>query len=295
VVERSPGTSVTRRKLGRLLRHHRERAGLTVEEVIAQRYVSRPTLWRLEKGDPRVGYQLEVVEKLAQLYKVDDEARERMSALALETHDKGWLHAYGDVIPGTFKLYLDLEATASRLSWYESELVPGLLQTKDYATAVISSIEDRDEAETYRRVQLRLARQSVLTRNKPPAPTIDIVLNEAILRRPVGGAAVMAEQLRHLNEVSNLPNVTLRVVPFAAGLHQGVLSGPFVILYFSPSDDDIEPTTVYLDGLCGDVYLDQKRDVREYKATFRNLQLNALDEDTSREWIDEAARGFDGQ
>jgi hypothetical protein len=95
--------------------------------------------------------------------------------------------------------------------------------------------------------------------------------------------------------VSGLPNVTVRVVPYEGGLHQGVLSGPFVILYFSPSDGDLEPTTVYLDGLCGDVYLDQKRQVREYKATFRNLQANALDEDASRAWIDQAARRFDKQ
>ncbi len=266
-----------------------------MEEVIAQRYVSRPTLWRLEKGDPRVGYQLEVVEKLARLYRVDDETREQMVALALETHDRGWLHAYADVISENFELYVDLEDTVSRLLWYEAELVPGLLQTKDYATAVISSVEDRDEVETFRRVQLRLARQAVLTRETPDPPEVDIILNETVLRRPAGGPAVMAEQLRHVNEVSRLPNVKVRVVPFAAGLHQGVMSGAFEILSFSPMDGDVEPTTVYRDGVHGDMYLEQPDQVRQYRATFRNLDANALDEDTSREWIDEAARRFDNR
>jgi len=295
VVERAPGTSVPRRRLARLLRHHRELAGLTLEEVVAEKYASRPTMWRVEKGDPHVRYQRGLIENLARLYNVDDETLKVMVALAQETQNKGWLHAFGDVIPENFELYLDLEATASRLTWYESELVPGLLQTKNYASAVISSIEDRDEVETLRRVQVRLARQAVLTRQYPAPPTVDIVLNEAILQRPVGGAAVMAEQLRHINEASELPNVTVRVVPFEGGMHHGVLSGPFVILYFSPSNGDIEPTTVYLDGLCGAVYLDQKHQVREYKATFRNLQANALRDEASREWIDEAARRFDKQ
>jgi hypothetical protein len=261
--------------------------------VVAQQYASKPTLWRIEKGDPRVRYHRGLVENLARLYGVDEETRDAMVALAQETQSKGWLHAYGDVIPENFELYVDLEATVTRLLWYESELVPGLLQTKNYASVIISSVEDRDEAETLRRVQLRLARQAVLTRQAPAPPQLDIIINEAVLRRPVGGPAVMAEQLRHINEVGELPNVRVRVVPFEAGIHQGVLSGPFEILFFSPANGEVEPTTVYIDGVCGDVYLDQKHQVRAYRAAFRNLEANALDEDTSRAWIDEAARGFD--
>lgn len=264
-----------------------------MEEVVAEKYVSRPTLWRIEKGDPHVRYQRGLIENLARLYGVDDETREGMVALAQETTSKGWLHAFGDAIPDTFELYVDLEATASQLFWYESELVPGILQTKDYATEVIAAPEDREPAETLRKVQVRLARQALLTRKTPPSPTVDIILNDAVLRRPVGGPAVMAEQLRHINEVSTLPNVTVRVVPYDVGLHHGVMSGPFVILFFSPTNGDIEPSTVYLDGLCGDLYLDRKHQVRQYKATFKNLEANALDEETSRELIDEAARRFD--
>ncbi|HEX6074911.1 MAG TPA: helix-turn-helix transcriptional regulator [Micromonosporaceae bacterium] len=293
MAERSPGTSVPRRRLARLLRHHRELAGMTVEEVVAQQYASKPTLWRIEKGDPRVRYHRGLVENLARLYGVDDETRSCMVGLAQETQSKGWLHAYGDVIPENFELYVDLEATVTRLLWYEPELVPGLLQTKNYATVVISSVEDRDEAETLRRVQVRLARQAVLRRKTPAPPTLEIIINEAVLWRPVGGPTVMAEQLRHINDVSEWPNVRVRVVPFDAGIHQGVLSGSFEILFFSPANGDVEPTTVYLDGLCGDVYLDQKHQVREYRAAFRNLEARALDEEASREWIDQAARRFD--
>jgi hypothetical protein len=266
-----------------------------VEQVVATKYVTRATLWRVEKGDPHVKYQRGLIENLARLYGVDDQIRDDMVALAEETTGKGWLHAFGDAIPETFELYVDLEAIASQLSWYESELVPGLLQTKDYATEVIGAPEDREPDETLRKVQVRLARQTVFTRSEPPPPTVDFILNEAVLRRPVGSPAVMAEQLRHINDMGTLQNVAIRVVPFTVGLHHGVMSGPFVILHFSPTNGDVEPTTVYLDGLCGDQYLDRKHEVRQYKTTFKNLEANALDEEASRELIEQAARGFDQQ
>src|SRR5205823_4013589 len=147
---------------------------------------------------------------------------------------------YGDVIPEGFDVYIGLEEAASELSWYEPELVPGLLQTEGYARTLISADNPGvGEEEISRRVHVRMARQPLIRRATAPLQ-LDVALNEGILRRPVGGPRVMAEQLDQLAEVSELANVSLRVAPFSAGVHPGVMSGPFVILRFPVNGDGRE-------------------------------------------------------
>jgi hypothetical protein len=166
------------------------------------------------------------------------------------------------------------------------------LQTEDYARTVIQADKPGvDEAEIERRVGVRMARQTLLSRVTAP-PVFDIVLNEAILHRPIGDTAVMVRQLERLVEAGALPTVSIRVVPFAAGLHHGILSGPFVILRFPPNSNgqETEPPTVYVDGFTGDLYLDKPREIDRYHEAFTNIQGAALDEGASEELITRVTR-----
>ncbi|GIG61232.1 transcriptional regulator [Longispora fulva] len=284
------GSSVPRRQLGRRLRALREKSGMRADQVADTIDVSRQTLWRMENGDPSVKYGRAHIEALCRAYQVDAQTTANFVALAAETKAKGWWHAYGDVIPEGFELYVDLEAAASSLRWYESELVPGLLQTPAYAAAIVGAPGGRDEQEIARRVELRMARQKVLTRTAPQAPRLEIILNEAILRRPVGGAVLMAAQLKHINDIGHLPNVVIRVVPFAFGFHTGITMGPFVIMDFPRvRNGDGEPATVYVDGFTGDLYLDRPSEVGRFAEGFNELANRSLNEADSRVFLARAA------
>ena len=212
--------------------------------------------------------------------------------LAKETKARGWWHAYGDVIPENFDLYLGLEEAAQQLAWYEPELVPGLLQIDGYARAVITADNPEvDPGEIDRRVQLRIERQALIRR--PTAPlALRAVLNESILRRPVGGREVMAAQLDALAEAAELPNVRLRVVPFGVGLHHGLMTGPFVLLRFPPNGDgqDSEPPTVYQDGFTGALFLDKPHEVERFGDAFEYIWASAASEATSSQLIRQSAR-----
>ncbi|WP_326699869.1 DUF5753 domain-containing protein [Streptomyces sp. NBC_01754] len=212
--------------------------------------------------------------------------------LAKETKNHGWWHAYGDVIPEGFDLYIGLEEAADRLSWYESELVPGLFQTPDYARVLIErSDPGRDDAEVERRVHVRSTRQALLTRVTAP-PNVDVVLNEAAVRRPVGGGKVMADQLEHLVHLNELEHVSIRVVPYAAGLHAGIMSGPFVTLRFPTYGESsyTEPPTVYVEGFTGALYLDKPDEIERYDGAFTSMWGSALDEAGSTSLLKQAAR-----
>src|ERR1700733_3183904 len=248
------GSTVPRRQLGRYLRELRNRERLTVKAAAESLEWSEAKIWRIETG--QTSLRSFDVEAMCKIYGAPADLTEALMGLAKETKARGWWHAYGDVIPDGFDVYVGLEEAASELDWYESELVPGLLQTENYARTVIAAgnpgVAD-DEID--RRVHVRTARQALLRRTAA-APRLRVVLNEAILPRPVGGPAVMGGQLRHLVAASDLPSVCLRVVMFAAGLHDGVMSGPFEILRFPRNGDgrDSEPPTVFADGFTGDLY-----------------------------------------
>ncbi|MDQ0986602.1 hypothetical protein QFZ71_003885 [Streptomyces sp. V2I9] len=272
------------------MRDLRNASRLTVRAAAKQLEWSEPKIWRIETG--QVSLRSLDVEAMCRTYGADPELTKGLMGLAKETKNRGWWHAYGDVIPEGFDLYIGLEEAADRLSWYESELVPGLFQTPDYARALIKrSDPERDDAEVERRVHVRVTRQALLTRVTAP-PQVDVALNEAILRRPVGGSKVMADQLEHLVHLNELGNVSVRVVPFAAGLHEGIMSGPFVTLRFPAHGDSpyTEPPTVYVEGFTGALYLDKANEVERYDGAFTSIWGSALDEAGSTSLLKKAVR-----
>jgi transcriptional regulator with XRE-family HTH domain len=283
------GSTVPRRQLGRSLRELRNRQRLTVRAAAGQLEWSEAKLWRIETG--QTSLRSFDVEAMCKVYEAPADLTEALMGLARQTKARGWWHAYGDVIPEGFDVYIGLEEAAAQLSWYEPELVPGLLQTAGYARTLIESDNPGVSAEEIsRRVHVRMARQPLIRRATAPLH-LQVALNEGILRRPVGGPAVMAAQLDDLAEISELPNVSLRVAPFTAGVHPGVMTGPFVILQFPVTEDgtDSEPATVYKDGFTGALYLDKPHEVERYARAFERITGACLDQDASRSLIQRAA------
>jgi len=290
MTEQTTGSTVPRRQLGRYLRDLRNGQRLTVRAAAERLEWSEAKIWRIETG--QVGLRSLDVEAMCRIYGAAPDLTEALMGLAKETKAKGWWHSYGDVIPEGFDVYIGLEEAAASFSWYESELIPGLLQTEDYARAVIAADKPAvEDEEIDRRVHVRIARQALLTR-VTAAPELRIVLNEAIVRRPVGGTEVMSGQLRRLLDASGLPNVALRIISFSAGLHLGIISGPFVILRFPLNGDGraSEPPTVYVDGFTGDLYLDKPNEIKRYDEAFGAIWSVALDEKASQELLSRASK-----
>lgn len=289
------GSTVPRRQLGRYLRDLRNRQHMTVKVAAEELEWSETKIWRIETG--QTSLRSHDVDLMCRIYSAPADLTEALKALAKETKARGWWHAYGDVIPENFDIYLGLEEAAASLAWYEPELVPGLLQTEGYARAIISADKaDTDAEEIDRRVQLRIERQALIRRSTAPL-ALRVVLNESILKRPVGGREVMAGQLDALADVAALPNVSLRVVPFSAGLHHGLMTGPFVILRFPANGDgsDSEPPTVYVDGYTGDLYLDKSAEIERYAQAFGAIWNAALNETTSTTLIRASVRDMAGR
>jgi hypothetical protein len=231
---------------------------------------------------------------MCQLYGADQETTKALMSLAKETKAKGWWQAYGDVVPDYFDLYVGLEAAASRINWFETELVPGLFQTEDYARTLIQMDNaDKSDHEIERRVRVRMGRQSILRRPIDP-PLLRVALRETILRCPVGDNGVMAGQVDRLSEVSELPNVSLRIVPFLAGHHLGMLSGSFEILRFpvNGNGEDSEPPTVYSESFTGALYLDKPAEIARYDQAFGQVWETSLDDEASRELLHNAAEAL---
>ncbi|HEY1919997.1 MAG TPA: helix-turn-helix transcriptional regulator [Streptosporangiaceae bacterium] len=284
------GSTVPRRQLGRYLRELRNKQRLTVRAAAVKLEWSEAKIWRIETG--QTSLRSLDVEAVCRVYGAPADLTEALMGLAKETKAKGWWQAYGDVVPEWFDVYIGLEEAASIISTYESELVPGLLQSEDYARTVIKAghHEDTDD-EIDRRVRLRMERQALVRRVTSP-PQLRVMLNEGILRRPVGSSAVMVGQLNQLAETAELPNVSLRVVPFSAGMHQGLLTGPFVVLRFPVNADgrDSEPPTLYADSITGALYLDKPQEIERYDSAFDSIWNTSLDETRSRQFIHQAAR-----
>lgn len=288
--ERTTGSTVPRRQLGRHLRDLRNKARLTVRAAARELEWSEPKIWRIETG--QTSLRSLDVEAMCKIYGAPAELTQGLMGLAKETKGRGWWHAYGDVIPENFDLYIGLEEAAERVQQYSAELVPGLLQTPDYARTLIT--EDNpgvDAEEIERRVHVRIARQALLTRVTSPV-SMEVALNEAILRRPVGGREVMAAQLDHLVERAALPHVSIRVVPYDAGLHHGLLSGSFTMLRFPLGGDGqpTEPPTVYVDGFTGDLYLDKPNEIERYDGAFQSIWGSCLGHRETQRLIQQAAR-----
>ncbi len=253
--------------LGTQLRRLREAGGISREAAGDAIRASHAKISRLELG--RVGFKARDVADLLTLYGITDEQeREAFLALARSANEPGWWHQYGDILASWFELYLGLEQASSVVRTYEAQFVPGLLQTEDCAREVIKLLPaPADEIE--RRVALRMARQDVLTR--PEAPEFWAVVDEAVLRRPLGGRETVRVQLRHLIEMAELPNITLQIVPFHVGGHAAA-GGSFTILRFAEPD---LPDIVYLEQLTSALYLDKKRETNDYLVVMDRLCVQA--------------------
>jgi transcriptional regulator with XRE-family HTH domain len=260
---RSP--TVRRRELGAILRALRNAKGLTVEQVADRLLCSPSKVSRMETGHgiatPRD------IRDLCDLYEVADEAeRNRMTALARESRQQGWWQSY-DL---NYKTYIGLEAEAVTISDFQSSVVPGLLQTADYARAGHEGYLPRlspDQIEL--NIEAKLKRQALLT--QPDPPVFAAVLDEAVLHRVVGGPRVMGAQLDRLIEAARLPNVTVQVIPFAIGYHPGLESNFNILDLPAPA-----PSVVFVEGLVGSVYLERPEDLKRYREVFKRLQTIAL-------------------
>jgi transcriptional regulator with XRE-family HTH domain len=277
--ELASGPTVLRIILGGQLRRLREANGITREaagEVIRS---SASKISRLELG--RVGIKRRDLADLLTLYGVTGEQeRADVLTLAREAAKPGWWHQYGEILPGWFEFYIGLEAAASRIRCYEVQFVPGLLQTRDYARAVITAgHRGAPEAEIERRVSLRMKRQQLLA--KPGGVKLWAVVDETALRRRIGGPGVMEAQLDQLIELAAHPAVTLHVVPLRSGYHAAA-AGAFSILRFAA---DELPDVVYVEQLTSALYLDKRRDVDHYSAVMDQLCMQAEGRDGTAELL----------
>ena len=264
------GPTVLRMIVGGQLRRFREAAGVSPEQAAYEIRASRSKISRMEHG--RFGFKVRDVDDLLTLYGVGDEqVRARMRALAQEASTPGWWSTYDDVLPDWFESYLGLEGAASVIRTFELQFVYGLFQTESYARAVTALGNKTASAEEIdRRVSVRLKRQSVLT--SPEPPQVWSVMDEAVLRRPVGGGTVMRAQLAHLIEVASLPRITIQVVPFAHGGHAAA-GGSFSVLRFAEPE---VPDIVYIEQLTSALYLDSREDVDHYLEVMNDLSTEAL-------------------
>lgn len=263
------GPTVQRIVLGTQLRRLREAAGVTREEAGEEIRASHAKISRLELG--RVGFKERDVNDLLALYGLTD-PRDREPYLNLARHGNspGWWHRYGDLLPNWFETYLGLEQAATMIRTYELQFVPGLLQTEEYARAVIMLGQHGGSTEDIeRRSRFRMSRQDVL--NKAEPPHLWAVVDEAALRRPLGERSGMRKQLLHLIEMTQRPHVTLQIVPFHAGGHAAA-GGPFSVLRFGEPD---LPDIVYLEQLTSALYIDKRQDVDNYVAVMERLCIQA--------------------
>jgi hypothetical protein len=280
------GPTALRMLLGAHLRRLREAQGVSREDAGWEIRSSESKISRMELG--RVGFKERDVDDLLTLYGLDDEQeRARLLSLAREANNPGWWHRFGDVLPNWFQSYLGLEAAAALIRNYEVQFIPGLLQTRDYARAVVLlSHEQATEDEIERRINVRMTRQQLLTRENPPQ--LWAVVDESALRRPMGGRAVMRAQIEALIDATRLPNVRLQVVPFRAGGHAAA-GGAFSILRFP--DRDL-PDVVYVEQLNSALYLDKREDVEQYAAAMEALSITALPPVKSTAFLREALRDY---
>jgi transcriptional regulator with XRE-family HTH domain len=264
------GATVVRMMLGSQLRRLREAAQITADKAGYEIRSSRSKISRMEHG--RVGFKRRDVDDLLSLYGVvDEQLRAGLLTLASQANEQGWWSQYGDILPDWFETYLGLEAAASLIRTFELQFVHGLFQTEGYARAVtLLGHRAAPEAEIDRRVSLRLARQELLTGPQPPR--VWAVMDEAALRRPVGGRHVMRAQLSRLLEVATMQEVTVQVVPFRRGGHAAA-GGSFTVLRFGEPD---LPDVVYIEQLTSALYLERRPDVDHYMEIMNRLSAEAL-------------------
>jgi len=271
----SGGPTVRRILVGVQLRRLREERGITREDAGYVIRASGSKISRLELG--RVSFKERDIADLLSYYGVEDpQQREALLSMARDANNPGWWHRYDDVLPSWFQTYVGLEESASLIRTFEVQFIPGLLQTEDYARAVTAAGQpELSRQEIERRVELRMARQRILTR--PDPPKLWAVIDEAALRRPIGGTQVSRAQIRHLIDQMNRPNITVQVMPFRFGGHAAE-GGAFSILRFPESD---LPDVVYVEQLVSALYLDKREQVDRYAQTMDRMTIDSQPPDLS--------------
>lgn len=276
--------TVRRRIVGAQLRRLRESSGVSRQEAAGSIGVGESRLGRIETG--RAGLDEQDVKRLLELYGIHDpQERDALLALVREANRPGWLQEFGGAVPAWFRPYLDLEEAAQVIRTYEVQFVPGLLQTEDYARAVIAQgMAEPSKAEVARRVELRLRRQRILT---APNPTrLWAVIDEAALWRPIGGSDISRAQLRALLDAARLQHITVQVMPFRVGGHAGE-AGAFTILRFpEPELHDI----AYVEQLTGAMYLERDDDIDSYGAAMERLCVQSASPEESMDVISKIIR-----
>ncbi len=286
-------STLARRQLGRLLRDCRQTIGFTIEQAAPLAELSKSGLQRLEAADT-VKLRVRDVQALCEIYEADEEDTARAITLAKQAQVKSWLlTAFGGLYSdAVFRMYVGLETSAKQLITYR-EFIPGLLQTADYARTLIGSfLPNNDPEDIERRVELRIKRQSVITRRAKPVK-LEALIHESALHRVVGGAQIMMPQLLHVADASELPNVSLRIQPYSAGITWGLIPTTFTILDFGTDrkGDPLEPPVVHLEGSAStnDLYLDKPSDVELYRALADAIRDGSLDEQQSRDLLRQVA------
>ncbi|WP_371498719.1 helix-turn-helix domain-containing protein [Kitasatospora sp. NBC_00374] len=280
----SVNPTVRRRRLGAELRRLRELRQMTAEEVAGRLMVSQSKISRLENGRRSISQR--DVRDLCDVYEVTDERiRAGLMEMARESRQRGWWHDFGDI---PYSVYIGLEAEASSIRAYESSFIPGLLQTREYAEAVVAGTQpDTEPGAIKRRVDVRLKRQDRIY-GDDQLGSLWVVIDEAVLRRAVGSSQVMADQLSQLLTLSQRANINLQVIPFERGAHPG-MTGTFSLLEFPESADS---TVVYFEGVTSDLYLEKDADVRRYTNLYDHLRAAALSVTESRSLIHTYVEGF---
>ncbi|WP_223884480.1 DUF5753 domain-containing protein [Micromonospora craniellae] len=275
--------TLRRRRLARELSKLRESIDMTIEEAAASAGISSSHLSRVERA--LVGVRVPAVRALLQTYGANASTTADLLDVAQASTQRGWWHRYAGSIPDEYATYIGFESDATRIWNFELISIPGLLQTEGYTRSSLhGGVARLTEEEIERRIEIRLRRQALLHRDNPPA--LWVVLDEAAIRRQVGGAATMAEQMNHLATIAALPHVDVQIVPFEAGAHPGAPGG-FVILGFTdPADREV----VYIETMAGDLYPEGDAEVQSVTQAFDRLRAMALSPDDSASMIRDAAR-----
>ncbi|MEU5093936.1 helix-turn-helix transcriptional regulator [Streptomyces sp. NPDC020996] len=276
--------TVRRRRLGQELRRLRELKGMTAEEVAERLLVSQSKISRLENGRRSISQR--DVRDLCGVYEVEDHRIvDSLMQMAKDSRQQGWWHSFGDI---PYSVYIGLETDAASLRVYDPQVVPGLLQTRQYAESLIAgALPETAAADIDKRVQVRMRRQDRITAPENPL-RLWTVMDEAALRRVVGNRSLMRDQLEHLVEQSQLPHVTVQVIPFEMGAHPG-LNGQYAILEFPDAADS---SVVYIEGVTSDLYLEKANDVQKYSVMYEHLRAQALNPDQSRQFIADIAKEY---
>ncbi|MGO4614801.1 helix-turn-helix domain-containing protein [Nocardia sp. 2YAB30] len=280
-------TTLPRRQLGRALRDARQASGHTLEQVAEVLEISRSTLSRIELGQNEK-VKVRDVEFICDFYGLPEDRTEYLKSLVVNANTKMWWEDFRNLIRPGFNTYLQLEAVATEFHFFNSLVIPGLLQTADYARHVVTSPLAGTVEELDRRVALRMQRSKMLTRRHKPVRA-EFLLHESVLRTVVGSDRTMSSQLRHVADMGTLDNVSIRIVPFTAGFPAGLAIPPHIIIDFPHN----EPSVVYTEGAIGTMIFEEEDDVGRYRVIFEALRAAALEDRPSRDLIRNIARRYE--